>query len=289
MKALVLSGGGSKGSWQAAVLKHLLGDLKNKYQILCGVSAGAINAAFVSQFEVGDEVEAAHQLTNLWSNLDNNKIYKRWFPFGRFHALWKPSLYDSQPLIDLLNEKIDIKKIRASGKEVRVGTVSLSSGKYTIFDQNSEHFINAVIASSSFPGMLKPIEFAGHLWSDGGSKESSPVKTAVDLEANTIDAVITSPELRVKHFLNNPNTADILKRAFDLSTDKIMANDIEKVYMYNKLAEKGDPDRRVVKLNIFRPKHNLIEDLLDFNPTKIKEMMEKGYQDAIDTCKSNNF
>jgi len=73
---------------------------------------------------------------------------------------------------------------------------------------------------------------------------------------------------------------EILKRSIDLSTDKIMANDIEKIEMHNKLASAGLEDRKFVKINILRPDYNLIEDLLDFRPEKIKEMMEKGYADA---------
>jgi hypothetical protein len=39
--------------------------------------------------------------------------------------------------------------------------------------------------------------------------------------------------------------------------------------------------KKYVKLNIIRPENNLIEDLLDFRPEKIREMMEKGYKDAV--------
>ena len=162
-----------------------------------------------------------------------------------------------------------------------MGTVSLSSGKYTIFDQTSDHFVDAVIASASFPGMLTPVEFLGQIWTDGGVKEISPIKKAVELGADIIDVIITNPIVRTKKFIESPTTVDILKRSIDLSTDKIMANDIEKVEMYNLLAENGLTHKKYVKLNIIRPENNLIEDLLDFTPSKIQEMMEKGYKDAV--------
>lgn len=280
MKALVLSGGGSKGAYQAGALKHLIGTLQLKYNIICGVSVGAINAAFLGQFKHSEEVDASKELASLWLELNTQSIYKRWVPFGRWHALWQPSFYDSQPLIDLITRTISLDRIRGSGKLISVGAVSLSSGKYTIFNQDHEHFIKAVIASASFPGMLRPIEINGQLWADGGVKEITPIRTAIEMGATEIDIIITSPELRVKRYLDKPNTIDVLKRSLDLSADKIMANDIEKVYMYNRLARRGDPDRKEIKLNIIRPKNNLIEDLLDFTPSKIKEMMEKGYEDA---------
>jgi len=280
MRALVLSGGGSKGAYQAGALQYILGELQVQYDALCGVSVGAINVAFLAMFKHGQEKESANILKMMWNNLDNSKIYKRHFPFGRWHAIWRKSFFDSSPMHNLLKNSISLDKIRESGKQVNVGTVSLSSGKYTIFDQGSDHFIDAVIASASFPGMLTPVKFLGQLWTDGGVKEISPIKKAVELGADIIDVIITSPHTRVKRFIENPTTVDILKRSLDLSTDKIMANDIEKVEMYNKLALAGFPDLKFVKINILRPDYNLIEDLLDFRPEKIKEMMEKGYADA---------
>lgn len=280
MRALVLSGGGSKGAYQVGALRHILGERHIEYDAFCGVSVGAINCSFLSQFSSGEQVTSIEKMYELWCQLDNSKIYKRWFPFGRWHAIWKKSFFDSSPLHDLIKTQIDINKIRASKKQVCVGTVSLSSGKYTIFDQTSDHFIDAVIASASFPGMLTPVSFLGQLWSDGGVKELSPIKKAVELGADIIDVIITSPHTRVKRFVENPTTVDILKRSIDLSTDKIMANDIEKVEMYNKMVEMGLSGRKHVQLNIIRPDFNLIEDLLDFRPAKIQEMLEKGYKDA---------
>lgn len=280
MKALVLSGGGVRGAYQCGVLQYLLGDLKLKYDILCGVSVGAINCAFLSMFSAGEESSSIEQLTAWWMNINNSKIYKRWEPFGRLHSLWKKSFYDSSPLHELVNGCLDINRIRSSGKNVAVGTLSLSSGQYSIFDQNSDHFINAVLASAAFPGMLAPVKFLDQIWADGGLKELSPLKTAIEMGATEIDAIITTPEIRVKRFLKNPTTVDILKRSFDLSADKITQNDIEKVQMHNKLADAGLSDYKNIKLNILRPNYNLIEDLFDFRPEKIKEMIKKGYQDA---------
>jgi hypothetical protein len=51
--------------------------------------------------------------------------------------------------------------------------------------------------------------------------------------------------------------------------------------MYNILAQNMLTHKKFVKLNIIRPETNLIEDLLDFRPEKIQEMMEKGYKDAV--------
>jgi NTE family protein len=280
MRALVLSGGGVKSAYSAGCIKYLLGDLKNQYQIYAGVSSGAINCGFLAQFPDGQEAEAADMLIDLWSKLQVNDIYKRWEPFGRFHALWKNSFYDSSPLFNLIKKNISLSKIREVGKKIGVGAVSVSSGKYTTFTQDDNDFIEGVTASASFPVALKPINIRGQLWTDGGIKSISPLHTAIDLGATEIDLIITSPKSRIIKYINKPTIIDIVIRILDLSTDKIMANDIEKVYMHNKLAAAGIAGHKYIKLNILRPENNLIEDLLDFDPIKIREMIQKGYKDT---------
>ena len=280
MRSLVLSGGSSKGSWASGVIKHLLGDLQIHYSSLHGVSVGAINAAFLAQFPEGKEKEASKQMEDLWLSLDTSKVYKRWKPFGRFHVLWKSSFYDSQPLMDFIREHIKLDKIRASGKYVDVGATSLSTGKYYVSSQDDDDFIEFVIGSSAFPGLLCPIQIRDQLWMDGGCQELSPVRAAIDAGATEIDIITTSPDITNKEVLHKPSIVDIFKRTVDLSTDKILDNDINRVLIHNKLAEAGVSDKTVIKLNIFRPHYNLTNDLLDFNPIKLKMMFDRGYADA---------
>jgi NTE family protein len=286
LKALVLSGGGSKNSWAAGCIKHLLGDQQNNYQILCGISSGAINCAFLAQFKTGQEQEASERLCELWLKIKSKDIYKRFFPFGRFHCLWRLGFFDSSPMHQLINENISLDKIRASGKSVNVGVVSLTSGKYKIFDQTSDHFIKAVLASASFPVAFEPVKIGDEVFTDGGVKVITPISTAISLGATEIDAIVTSPEIRDKKFIHKLSITDIMSRSFDLSTEKIMSNDVEKALAYNKLAEAGLVDNKIVKLNIIRPKYNLIEDFLDFSPDKIKKMMDLGYQDALENTQN---
>jgi len=280
MKALCLSGGSAKGAFQTGAILYLLGKKKIKYDIMAGVSVGAINAAAIGMFPDGKELEAAEYLRDMWISIDASKIYKRWWPFGRWHGLWKASLFDSSPLHHLVKSNIDIGRIRSSGKKVYCGTVNLTTGKYTVFNSEQNDFVDAVIASASFPGLFTPVQIGDHLYTDGGSKEISPISIAINQGCTEIDLVMTSPEVRIKKFINNPKTVDVINRSFDLSTEKIMSNDLEKAIMYNKLASTGLTDKKEIKINVIRPSFNLLEDLLDFDPEKIRKMMEIGYQEA---------
>jgi len=280
MRSLVLSGGGAKGAYQCGILKHLLGELQVHYNILTGVSVGAINAAFLAMYPDGMEKQAADDLYKLWDQLNTLQVYKRFFPFGRFHALWEKSFFDSSPLHDLIHKNISLDRIRETEKQVCVGAVSLCSGKYSLFTQQDDDFIEAVIASASFPGLLSPVWIRNQWWADGGVKSVSPVAAALEIGADEIDVLMTSPETRNKNFIENPNILDIFKRTIDLASDKIMSNDLEKAIMYNRLAEAGVSKKKMVKLNVIRPDYNLTDNILDFDPIKLKKMMDLGYEDA---------
>lgn len=280
MRALVHSGGAAKGAWACGVIQHLLGDLGINYDIYAGTSVGAINTAFLAMFKSGEEMQAAQLLKSWWLSLDNSKIYKPWTFWGKIAVAWKNSFYDSSPLHTLIRNNISLEKIRNSGKKIAIGALNLHTGKYVVFDQDSDDFIEAVLASSAFPAALSPIKINNDLFIDGGMKTLSPIKIAIEMGADEIDIITTSPDIRDKKFIQNPNIIDIVRRAFDVATDKILSNDIELALMHNILAEAGLGDKKNIKLRIIKPHYNLVDDVLDFNPEKIKEMMDKGYADA---------
>ncbi len=66
MKALILSGGGALGAFEAGAIKAL-NDNGHEFDLICGTSIGAINAAFVAQDKVAE-------LTALWQNIQSRNI-----------------------------------------------------------------------------------------------------------------------------------------------------------------------------------------------------------------------
>lgn len=282
MRALVLSGGGVKGAYQVGALKHLIIDKKVQYDILCGISVGALNCSFMSMFSKEDEEQALNELYGFWKTVNNDTIIKPWCPFRQLHAFWLSSMYNSQPLIDLIHERIDLEKVRASGRKVAVGAVSLTTGQYKSFTPDDDSFVDGVLASSSFPAGLKPIKIGNELYTDGGVKHITPLKEAIAFGATEIDVIICSPEMTTAPFKENSNALKLALRTIDLMTDEIINADLKTAKLYNKIAAL-DPScgKKVVKLNILRPTADLTDDSLDFDNAKILEMMEKGYKDAL--------
>src|SRR5260221_10707249 len=96
-KALVLAGGGSKGAFEVGVLQRLMADQRNEYELLCGTSVGAINAAYLAQTPLGQPAEAVARLCAQWDTVTTGRVYKRWFPFGGAAPFVKPAVSDSSP------------------------------------------------------------------------------------------------------------------------------------------------------------------------------------------------
>ena len=289
MRALVLSGGASKGAYQAGALKHLLGDLGIQYDAVCGTSVGAINGAYLAMFPHGQEKKCIENLEKLWRTLTNSHIYVNWLdwpkPFsyiGYIAALWKPSLYNSQPLMDLVNKYYDQEKIRASGKKLRISAVSLNTGEFRMFSENYEDVVGAVLASSSFPGAFCPIKLENQLWTDGGVREITPLKSAIELGVDSIDVIVTSPRKELSDFTNDPNMLKLGPRIIDIMSEEIMINDLERALEINNLIKNGTviPNKKYIDIRIIRPDRELVKSSLEFEQEFIRPMIDKGYEDA---------
>src|SRR6185369_5285532 len=71
---LVLSGGGSRGAYEAGIIHYIRTDLARRLgrhvpiDIICGTSVGAINAAFLAA-TMGDPQNQPHQIAAAWKSL----------------------------------------------------------------------------------------------------------------------------------------------------------------------------------------------------------------------------
>lgn len=283
-KALVLSGGGVKGAWQLGVLKRLMGEQKIDYDIMTGVSVGALNVAGLAQTKLGHPELAIDWLLDFWLKhvTSTSKIYTRWFPFGRLHSLWKPSLYDSRPLWDLFRSNFDQGLILSSGRQVAVGAVSLDTGEVRYARETDENFADFVLASSSFPVFLTPLKIEDQLWADGGIKEVTPLGQAISMGADEIDVLITDKDLfNFEPWGSKSKRAipDQVVRAIELMSQRIMRRDIQVTGLKNDLADLGHAYKHV-KVRVVVPSKGLTDNSLRFDPDEIKNMIDVGYEDA---------
>lgn len=275
-RALVLSGGGTKGAFQCGVLDYIISLQNLNYNILCGTSVGALNCAFLGMYN--NKSEGIKDLLAIWKNLKTENILKRHFPFGRLHGLWKPNLYNSTPLKNKLNNLLDVSKIFNTNNKISIESVCLDTGELKSAREFDPHFKEFVLASCSFPGLFEPVKIKNHLWLDGGIKSMTPLTKAIELGADIIDVIICSPENNVQPMPKNSNSIEIIKRTLDLMVDSILESDIKKAMLYNRLLEHENIDnKRKIEINIIRPNMVLTYDSFNFNKKTIEYMIEIGY------------
>ena len=149
---LVLSGGGARGAYQVGVLQYLAREFPSAIpEILTGVSAGAINAAFIASRQE-PFVEKLDELAEMWSNLRIDEVFRvdgqdlvwralRWS--GRLVSGGKSplppakSMVDTKPLREVLerelhaNDKGQIEGINASLRAGWLRAFALTASSYT--------------------------------------------------------------------------------------------------------------------------------------------------------------
>jgi len=277
-RALVLSGGGSKGAFEVGVLQRLMGDEQLDYDLLCGTSVGAINAAYVSQTPLGQPREAAARLRALWDTVTTDKVRKNWFPFREASALFKTSVYDSEPLHQWIRAGLDQDLVRRSGRKLRIVSVSLGTGESFVADEQTPDLAEWVIASSAFPVMLTPATIGADLWTDGGLRIVTPLGEAIAAGASDIDVVLCSDPFAKSPFQVKDAHAipQILLRSLDILSGEVSRADLRIAGLKNDLSELR-PEYRKVKIRVFQPTAPLPFDSLDFDPGNLRKMIEAGY------------
>jgi len=267
--ALVLSGGGVKGAFEAGVIKALT-EKGQSWDIMAGVSAGAINAAFMAQYRPESQALGASALVDLWKSIKDSDIKKRWFPFGKLHSLWTGGLYNTSPLLSLIKKNLSSIDLFTSGVNLSIGAVSLHTGEYKYVSGTEDEIHQWVLASSAFPVAFPPVEINGELWIDGGVKDTTPITDVLAPQVNNIDVVVTSylgAKLKDQNVKKNP--LSIALRAATIMSDEVYNSDLNKV-----------PPFWMDSIKLYQPPSIAIlpDDVLEFDPKVIESLIALGYE-----------
>lgn len=277
MRALVLSGGGSKGAFQVGALEHLLGDLQVHYDIIAGISVGALNGSYLSMFKAGEEKQAIQGLVDVWNTVNDPRIFTSNYPvLGKgfsmaYSVIATNSLYDSSPLNNLVDEILDTQKLIESGKELAIGAVSMKSGEYRYWDQNSPDIVKSVQASASYPIFFKPVEIEGQNWTDGGVRNIIPMEKAIEMGATELDVIITSPAQESFSYASH-NVISSLLTVIGILLDEVMDTDL---LLGSLIAEYDN-----IPVRLLYPDKPLGTSGLDFNQDAVKVNRQIGYEAA---------
>lgn len=210
----------------------------------------------------------------------NKSIYKPWFfkPFNYIASLWKGSLYNTKPLLNLLKENSNIKKLNESNVDAFVGTVSLNTGNFLLKEiKNESNAIFWTLASATMPMLFNPIELENEKWVDGGVKSVTPVKELLSIFGNNIehiDIILANPLMQKQDVKKYSSIIDVATKSLDCAIHEIMNTDID-LDCFNGTS------------SIYMPSESLSFDAFDFDPKNLKKAIKIGYLETLN--KLNNM
>jgi NTE family protein len=227
---LVLAGGGARAAYQVGVLralKEMLPDPKvNPFPIICGTSAGAVNAGALAVY-ADDFGHAVDNLLAVWRNFEPRHVYRadfpgaagnslRWFAgflLGAFFKNRRISLLDMRPLETLLGRRLDFSRIEKNIAAGALDAVAITCSGYTSgqscsFFEAAEHFetwqrsqrigiktritVEHLMASSAIPFLFPPYKLNREFFGDGSMRQIAPVSPALHLGADRVIVVGTA-------------------------------------------------------------------------------------------------
>lgn len=188
--ALVMSGGGSKGAYEAGFLyglAHSNQSIDVTWDVVSGVSAGSINAAFISLFEIGNEKEMTEKQLDLFNNMTNHQVWKEWDD-GLVAGLFNHTGFlDDSPLYNMINDIV--MEAGSIKKKMVVAAADSQDGSYILFTEQLpfEDIPTAVVASGSMPMIFPTRDFQGHILMDGGTIWNANLVSAVNRCLEIVD------------------------------------------------------------------------------------------------------
>src|SRR5205823_5651746 len=139
----------AKGSWQVGACQHLIVERGLWFDVIAGVSAGAVNAATLAQARDPDELAAElEHLRAVWLGLrGSHDIYRRrWLGALGTVLARRASLYHAAPLHAILTRHVDPARVATSPIRLRIGYVDLLSGRYRTAGNEHPTLVDAVLA-----------------------------------------------------------------------------------------------------------------------------------------------
>jgi NTE family protein len=248
-RALVISGGGSKGAFAVGILKNLAANFPDiSFDIFVGTSTGSLIAPFAS-------LNRIDILEQLYTSITTDRVITKGNVVTRL--LGSNSLFDATPLGNLIQQYYDdglCNQVFQSGKQVFFATTCLQTAQSVNFSttdapivsdyeiiklNNPDEMRRAVMGSACQPVFMQPIEVKKgavplRQYVDGGVKEYAGIQLAIDAGADEIYAILLQPEKKDPVETTFNDTFSILERTIDIFTAGVGYNDIRIPGLYNR-------------------------------------------------------
>ena len=269
--ALIFSGGGAKGAYEAGVASVFL-SRGVPVVLVAGTSAGALNATMVAAGQI-------ELLEDLWRSITKEQIYflrPSIFFAGLLPGwltLWgvnqAGSLFDAGPLRALIEARVDLERVRRSPIRLLVIAADLSRRTKRLFD-NQSVTVEAVMASVAVPGAFPPVALDGALLFDGGLTGRAPVLDALEAGVAVKRAVVVMSYAEGERGDPPTTIRRSLEEAFEMGMTYQILRDVE-------LARFKHP---AVEIHLLAPTRPLHLSPLEFDPVAMARALEQGKGDG---------
>ena len=281
---LIMTGGGARAAYQVGVLRALTellpAEVRTPFPIICGTSAGAINAAVLAM-NAGDFRRGVRRLMAVWKNFRVHHVYRA-DPWGAFanSARWiytvltggafdqRPvSLLDNAPLAVLLRRQLDFPAIQRAIDAGHLAAFSVTCSGYTsgqsvTFFQGVPSLqpwqrarrigvpmpitLDHLLASSALPFIFPPVHINREYFGDGSMRQIAPVSPALHLGADRLLVVGVGRQQQQQpervRIETHPSLAQIAGHALNSIFLDSLEVDLERLQRINRTIEMIPPE-----------------------------------------------
>lgn len=288
MRALVISGGGSKGAFAGGVAQYLMEHENRTYDMFLGTSTGSLLVPHLA-------VDDISKLYDIFTNVQQQDIFsvspfvqrkkgdREFVSIDFVNSLWqfikrKRTFGESKALKRKIRKDFtfeEYQKIKREKHEVVVTVSNLSMNRVeykSINECTYEEFCNWIWISCNYVPFMSLAKVNGYEYADGGLGCVIPIREAIKRGATEIDAVVLESESLKKQKILGKNPFSLMINLFGHLMNQVERNDI----MIGKLAAKN----KGVKLNLYYTPTSLTENSLIFSKRLMQKWWQQGYDHA---------
>lgn len=288
MRALVISGGGSKGAFAGGVAQYLLQDRLHKYDLLLGTSTGSL---LIPHLALGN----VSKIYDIYTNVDMSKIFDI-NPFvvkkkgdidvvsiSHFNVIWqflkgRRTFGESQQLRKYIKKNFtlsEFNQLKAAKTDIVVTVTNLSKNEVeykSINDFEYREFCDWIWISCNYIPFMSLVTKDRCDYGDGGFSSLVPIREAINRGATEIDVVILETETQLTPRIIGRNPFSLMVDLFQTLLTQVEKHDIT----IGKLAANS----KNVKLNLYYTPTQLTNNALIFNKERMKQWWHEGYEYA---------
>ncbi|QMU64910.1 MAG: patatin-like phospholipase family protein [Flavobacteriaceae bacterium] len=288
-KALVISGGGSKGAFAGGVAEYLIQKAQNKYDLFLGTSTGSLLITHLALGKI-DELKA------LFTSVDQHAIFNiNPFKIKNVNGVNVVSIRHSNTLLNFIKgsktfgQSKNLKKLICNNvtktmydtvcegsKDIVVTVSNLTANRIeykSIKECAYEDFCDWIWASSNFVPFMSLLEKNGYQYADGGFGCLVPIREAILRGAKEVDAIILETELPQINRMPAKNPFALL-----FTVQEFMMDNVER---HNITIGKLTAKHRDVKLNLYYTPTVLTTNSLVFEKKQMTKWWQSGFNYAF--------